>query len=187
MADLALEWLFAGVSPVMDLEGARPHEALATQIALEWPFACVTPHMVTQVPVGRESATAIGEGALERFLTVVDPHVRLQVTFLCEALAAALELADEWFLAQVSPLVDLQTARPRVAFATNVALEGLVARVDQLVRLQVPLRDEPLVAARVRALEWPLTSLFIETQNKVVVKNTTGGTRRLIESDRRTY
>ena len=40
--------------------------------------------------------------------------------------------------------VDFETARSAVSLATDVTLEGLLTRVDQLMRLQMAFGDEPL-------------------------------------------
>ena len=59
----------------------------------------------------------------------------------------------------MSALVDLEAASSRVAFAADFASKGLVTGVYELVRFQVPLRDEPLPTVFKAAEEWALTSL----------------------------
>lgn len=59
----------------------------------------------------------------------------------------------------VGTFVDLESARPRIALEADVALEGFITRVDQLMGLQVALRDESLPTVFKAASEGTFTCL----------------------------
>ena len=107
--------------------------------------------VIAQMPMSRERSIASLKSAFEWPLTIVYPLVCLQVALLCEALSAAWEIACERFLASVGALMDFQSASPRVTLAANVTDERLVARMDQLMGLQVSFRDKFLSAIFKRA------------------------------------
>lgn len=109
--------------------------------------------------MGGERSTTTFVRAHEWLLSTMDSLVRLKITSLGEPLTATFELAYERLLAIMGASVNLQSARARVAFAANVASEGLVTCVDQLVRLQVTLRDESLVTALESAAKRPLARM----------------------------
>ena len=87
--------------------------------------------------------------------------MRLQIALLSEAFVTAWEVTFEGLLPDVCPFMDLQTSCTRVTLAADVAGEGLVTRVNELVSFQVSFGDETLIAALESADEGPLASLYI--------------------------
>ena len=85
--------------------------------------------------------------------------MRLQIALLCEAFVTAWEVTFEGLLSDMCPFVDLQTSRTRVALATDIASEGFVTCVNELVCFQVSFGDETLITALVSAGEGPFASL----------------------------
>ena len=164
---LALKGLFTSVAAHMDLERARPHEALIANVALKGPLTCMASVMVRQVPMRRKRAAAVLERADERLLTVMDALVRLEVTLLCEALTTALELTDEWLLSCMRSHMDFQSSSARVALATDFTIVGLLASVNKLVSLQVSFRDKTLITAWVTAFERTLSGLSKIAKNEL--------------------
>ena len=55
--------------------------------------------------------------------------------------------------------MNFQPARPRVLFAADSAFVGFFTRVDELVGLQVALRDERFAASIERAHEWSVAGM----------------------------
>ena len=60
----------------VDLQGAAPHEILATFLACVGSLTRVPPLMISEVPLRGEAHAAISELAPERLLSVVYPHMR---------------------------------------------------------------------------------------------------------------
>jgi len=60
----------------------------------------------------------------------------------------------------MSALVNFQPSRSRVTLSAYIADERLVARVDQLVSLQVAFCDEPFAAVIISALKRSFAGLF---------------------------
>ena len=104
--------------------------------------------------------------ALERPLAVVDAFVSSQDVSGSKALVAVRVVARKGLLmclmssAYMYSLVNLQSAHATIAFiaAREVAGEGLLAGVGDVVGLEVFLGFEPLVAELTRI--WSLTSLL---------------------------
>ncbi len=59
----------------------------------------------------------------------------------------------------MSALVNFQTAGAGVAFAADVALEGFITSVDQLVCFQMTFSNEFLITVCKGASKWSFTSL----------------------------
>ena len=163
ITDITLEWFLASVSSHVDFESARSHEALITALccALEWSLTCVASEVIGQVAMSRELASTARICTLKGLLSVMNTLMRLQIALLCEAFVTAWEVTFEGLLPDVCPFMDLQTSCTRVALAADVAGEGLVTRVNELVGFQVSFGDETLIAALESADEGPFASLYI--------------------------
>lgn len=175
-AHAALKRLLSRVSPHVNLQRARPHESLATLTAFKWSLASVSSEVVRQVAMRRESPSTVLVSTLEGLFAVVDPLVGLQVTLFRESLVTARKLTHERLfsdLRQASKrlvslvgwtymraFVDFETACARVTLAANFAHKGLVPSVDQLVRLQVALRDKALATVSILAAKGSLSGLL---------------------------
>ena len=164
---LTLEGLFTCMAAHMDLERARPHEALLANVALKGPLTCMASIMVRQVPMRGKRAAAVLERADERLLTVMDALVCLEIALLSEALATALELTDEWLLSCMRSHVDFESPSARVALTTDFTIVGLLASVNKLVSLQMSFRDKTLIAAWVTAFERTLPGLSKIAKNEL--------------------
>ena len=60
----------------VDLQGAAPHEILATFLACVGSLTRVPSLMISEVPLSGEAHAAVSELAPERLLSVVYPHMR---------------------------------------------------------------------------------------------------------------
>ena len=100
-ANIALEWTLTSVPAHMDLQGARPHEAMVALIAFKRTLASVPSKMVRQVPMGCEGSTTVFKGAVEGFFSIVDASVRLKIAFLSESFATALKIAHKRLLSDL--------------------------------------------------------------------------------------
>jgi hypothetical protein len=112
--------------------------------------------MVAEVPVGREGNPA--NHTFVRLDPQVNPHVNFQITMLCESFLT--NLTFKWLDSQMASHVDLQPARPRISLRAVAALERQLARVDQLVGLEVPSSYKHLVASSFAAHKGALASLY---------------------------
>ena len=137
------------------LKRRRSDKGRTADVTLEWPLASVTAQVVSQVTMCREGHHA--DVALVRLLSVMDSHVNFEVAALCEPLVA--NIALEGFYALVCADVNLETTSPRVRFRAVGTLERQLARMDQLVCLQVASRNELLATLGVRANIGSLSSL----------------------------
>ena len=143
------------MSSHVGLKRRRSDEGRAADVTLEWPLASVTAQVVSQVTMCREGHHA--DVALVRLLSVMDSHVNFEVAALCEPLVA--NIALEGFYALVRADVNLETTSPRVRFRAVGTLERQLARMDQLMCLQVASRNELLATLGVRANIGSLSSL----------------------------
>lgn len=143
------------MSSHVGLKRRRSDEGRTADVALEWPLTSVTAQVVSQVTMCREGHHA--DVALVRLLSVMDSHVNFEVAALCEPLVA--NIALKGFYALVCADMNLETTSPRVRFRAVGTLERQLARMDQLVCLQVASRNELLVALGVRANIGSLSSL----------------------------
>jgi hypothetical protein len=111
----------------MDFECAGPHEGLRAERALERPLASVPSEVVTQMPMSRKDTATTLIGAGEGLLTIMNAKMCLEIAFLGELFAAAGNRTCKGFDSSMHSQMDLEPTSARVALATELTREGLIA------------------------------------------------------------